>query len=319
MAKIVQSLLLFSRQRKAERGAIDVREAIEQPLSLRATQLLLSGVRVSAAYGQGVPAAQGDVHQLQQVFLNLILNAEQAILGSRVGDQRVGDAIRVTTGVRVDQDQTWVVITVADNGPGIPRDVLPRIFEPFFTTKKVGEGTGLGLSVSYGIIQQHGGRLSVESRPGHTAFTIELPAAMSPVHSRNTERSAAAVGPGAGRGRRALVVDDDPGVLEFVAALLRQAGWVVATATGGRDALECLRSAEYDLVLADMRMPDGSGEDLYRAVASERGELAERFLFMTGDTANSEAWQFIETTHASVIEKPFTAQALLSAVERVAT
>jgi signal transduction histidine kinase len=317
MAKIVQSLLLFSRQRKAERGAVDVREAIEQPLSLRATQLMLSGIRVSATYGEGVPPAEGDAHQLQQVFLNLILNAEQAILGNRVGGQRVGDAIRITTGVRVDQEQTWVVITVADNGPGIPRDALRRIFEPFFTTKKVGEGTGLGLSVSYGIVQQHGGRLSVESRPGHTVFTIELPAATSPLHPRAAERAAVA-GTGAGRGRHALVVDDEPGVLDLVAALLRQAGWEVATATGGRDALERLRGANYDLVLADMRMPDGSGEDLYRAVASERGELTERFLFMTGDTANPEAWRFIEATHAPVIEKPFTAQALLSAVERVA-
>jgi signal transduction histidine kinase len=319
MAKIVQSLLLFSRQRKAERGAIDVREAIEQPLSLRATQLMLSGVRVSATYGEDVPAAEGDVHQLQQVFLNLILNAEQAILGSRAGDQPVGDAIRVTTGMRVDQGQTWVVITVADNGPGISPDVLPRIFEPFFTTKKVGEGTGLGLSVSYGIIRQHGGRLGVESRPGRTVFTIELPAAMSAAHARGPERAAAVARPGTGRGRHALVVDDEPAVLDLVAALLRQAGWEVATATGGRDALEHLRSASCDLVLADMRMPDGSGEDLYRAVASEHGELTKRFLFMTGDTANPEAWRFIETTRASVIEKPFTAQALLSAVERVAT
>ena len=210
MAKIVQSLLLCSRQRKAERGAVDVREAIEQPLSLRATQLMLSGVRVSATYGEGVPAAEGDAHQLQQVFLNLILNAEQAILGSRVGGRRVGDAIRVTTGMRVDERQTWVVITVADNGPGIPRDALPRIFEPFFTTKKVGEGTGLGLSVSYGIIQQHGGRMSVESRPGHTVFTIELPAATSQLPSRAAERAVEA-GTGAGRGRHALVVDDEPG------------------------------------------------------------------------------------------------------------
>ena len=317
MAKIVQSLLLFSRQRKAERGAIDVREAIEQPLSLRTTQLMLSGIRVSATYGEGVPAADGDAHQLQQVFLNLILNAEQAILGSRVGDHRMGDAIRVTTGVRVDQGQTWVVITVADNGPGIPRDVLPRIFEPFFTTKKVGEGSGLGLSVSYGIIQQHGGRLNVESRPGNTVFTIELPAATSPLQPRGTER-ATVNRTGAGRGRHALVVDDEPGVLDLVAALLRQAGWEVTTATGGRDALERLRGTDYDLVLADMRMPDGGGEDLYRAVASERGKLTERFLFMTGDTANPEAWRFIEATRASVIEKPFTAQALLSAVERVA-
>src|SRR5262249_33269040 len=146
MAKIVQNLLLFSRQRKAERGAVDVREALEQTLGLRATQLMLSGIHVSETYGEGIPAASGDAHQLQQVFLNLILNAEQAILATGAAPDRVGDAIRVSASTRVDRGRTWVVVAIADNGPGIAPDVLPRIFEPFFTTKKVGEGTGLGLS-----------------------------------------------------------------------------------------------------------------------------------------------------------------------------
>src|SRR5262245_32113650 len=316
MTKIVQSLLLFSRQRRAERGAVDVRDAIDQPVGLRATQLLLSGIHVSATYGEAVPAAEGDAHQLQQVFLNLILNAEQAILGSGVGDQRIGDAIRIATTTREHGGKTWVVITVTDNGPGIPRAVLPRIFEPFFTTKKVGEGTGLGLSVSYGIIQQHGGHLSVDSRPGHTVFTIELPAVTSPPGTRVSEHLTSATG--AGRGRQVLVVDDEPGVVDLVTTLLRQAGWKVDAAPGGRAALERLRGAEYDLVVADMRMPDGSGEDLYRTVVSEQNDLIGRFLFMTGDTANREVWRFLEETSAAVIEKPFTAQALLSAIERVA-
>jgi signal transduction histidine kinase len=120
---------------------------------------------------------QGDPHQLRQVLLNLVLNAEQAILGSGVGARRAGDCIRVSTSERLDGDRTWVVAQVADNGPGIPAEVLPRIFEPFFTTKKIGQGVGLGLSVSYGIVEQHGGRLSVESRPGKSVFTVELPAA----------------------------------------------------------------------------------------------------------------------------------------------
>ena len=315
MAKIVQSLLLFSRQRKAERAAVDVREALEQTLGLRATQLMLSGVHVSAAYGEEVPAAEGDAHQLQQVFLNLILNAEQAILGSGVGEQRAGDSIRVSTAVRTERGATWVVVTVADNGPGIPREVVPRIFEPFFTTKRVGEGTGLGLSVSYGIIQQHGGRFSVDSRPGHTVFTIELPAAT--VRAPSVEH-AGTVTAESGRGRHALVVDDEPGVIDLVTTLLRQAGWQVDVATGGRDALARLRAARYDVVLSDVRMPEGGGEALYRAATSERGDLAGRFLFMTGDTANLDAWRFLEETHVPVIEKPFTAQALLSAVDRVA-
>ena len=177
MARIVQGLMLFSRQRKPERRAIDLREVVGPVLALRDTQLALSSIRLEIDLGADVPPVLGDGHQLQQVFLNLLLNAEQAILGSGAGGRRSGDCIRVTTRIRPDRDGEWVVAQVADNGAGIPADVLPRIFEPFFTTKKVGEGAGLGLSVSYGIVEQHGGRLSAESSPGRSVFTLELPAA----------------------------------------------------------------------------------------------------------------------------------------------
>jgi signal transduction histidine kinase len=177
MAKIVQSLMLFSRQREPQRQAVDLGEVIEQILALRDTQLALGSIRLETELAAAVPPVQGDPHHLRQVFLNLVLNAEQAILGSGVGARRVGDCIRVSTSARRDGDRTWVVAQVADNGPGIPAEVLPRIFEPFFTTKKIGQGVGLGLSVSYGIVEQHGGRLSVESRPGRSVFTLELPAA----------------------------------------------------------------------------------------------------------------------------------------------
>jgi signal transduction histidine kinase len=177
MAKIVQSLMLFSRQREPQRRRVDLGEVIQQILALRDTQLAVASIRLETELDASVPPVQGDPHQLRQVLLNLVLNAEQAILGSGVGARRSGDCIRVCTGVRADGDHTWVVAQVADNGPGIPADVLPRIFEPFFTTKKIGQGVGLGLSVSYGIAEQHGGRLSVESRPGRSVFTLELPAA----------------------------------------------------------------------------------------------------------------------------------------------
>jgi GAF domain-containing protein/CheY-like chemotaxis protein len=315
MAKIVQSLLFFSRQRKPERGAVNLRDVIEQTVGLRATQLTLSGIHVDAAYGNGLPQAEGDEHQLQQVFLNLLLNAEQAILGSGAGEQRVGDRVRVSTTTRQEGDQAWLIAEVADNGPGIPTEVLPRIFEPFFTTKRVGVGTGLGLSVSYGIIQQHGGRLSVASQPGRTVFTVELPAMAAP----GGTAAAPAVGEPAadGRGRHALVVDDEPSIVDLVTTLLRQRGWQVDVAPGGRSALERLRGGRYDLVVTDIRMPDGSGEELYRAATSHQQDLAGRFVFITGDTANADAWRFLEATRAPVIEKPFTAQTLLQAVERV--
>jgi signal transduction histidine kinase len=177
MAKIVQSLMLFSRQRKPGRRAVSLPDIIQQIITLRETQLAISSIRLETEFGADVPPVQGDSHQLQQVFLNLILNAEQAILGSGVGGRRSGDCIRVSTRARLEGDSAWVVAQVVDNGPGIPAEVLPRIFEPFFTTKKVGEGAGLGLSVSYGIVEEHGGRLSVESGPGRSVFTLELPAA----------------------------------------------------------------------------------------------------------------------------------------------
>jgi len=176
MAKIVQSLLLFSRQRKPGRRAVEVGDVVRQILNLRETQLALASIQVETELAADLPPVEGDAQQLQQLFLNLILNAEQAILGSGAGGLRTGDRIRVTTSVRRAGDATWVIAQVADNGPGIPATALPRVFEPFFTTKKVGEGAGLGLSVSHGIVEQHGGRLSVESEPGRTVFTVELPA-----------------------------------------------------------------------------------------------------------------------------------------------
>src|SRR5262249_51657709 len=150
MAKIVQGLLLFSRQRKPERVPVDLPAVIEQTVALRTTRLRLSGIRVVTDYAPDLPPAEGDVHQLQQVFLNLLLNAEHAILAAGRGD-----TIRVRACARVEGGRRWVVVEFEDNGPGISAEVMPRIFEPFFTTKKVGEGTGLGLSVSYGIVQQH--------------------------------------------------------------------------------------------------------------------------------------------------------------------
>ena len=324
MAKIVQGLLLFSRQRSTARGAVSLPEIVEQTLFLRAAQLRLSGIEAQVEPAPDLPAADGDAHQLQQVILNLLLNAEQAILGGRAEGSSPADApdgagarIRIRMGLATVNGAEWVRLEVEDNGPGIAPDVLPRVFDPFFTTKAVGQGTGLGLSVSYGIVEQHAGHLTAESRPGLTVFTVLLP--------RYVEGRSAAV-PAAedearavGAGRAALVVDDEPAVVDLVVGVLERTGWKVDVADGGRGALERVRDARYDLIVSDIRMPDGDGEEFYRAAVAAQPALAGRFLFMTGDTANPRAWEFLRATRVEALEKPFKPTELLAAVERVTT
>ena len=310
MAKIVQSLLLFSRQRKPERVLMRLPDVLERTVAMRETQLRLSGVRLVLENGASVPPVAGDAQQLQQVVLNLLLNAEQAILGARVGD-----CITVGVTSRTQGGATWVCAHVRDNGPGIPSDVLPRIFEPFFTTKEVGSGTGLGLSVSYGIVEQHGGRIEVASQPGDTVFTLCLPAATG---DARTAAPKPLLSPRVtGNGRRALVVDDEAYVVDLVATLLGYTGWVVDVAASGRDGLEHVTRHHYDLIVSDIRMPDGDGESFYRVAAARHPDLAQRFIVITGDTASAAAWAFLEQTRLPALQKPFTPDAFFRMVEQI--
>ena len=310
MAKIVHNLLYFSRQRPPERARLDLHAIIEQTLALRLNQLTLSGIVVDRELAPDLPMIVGDAQQLQQIFLNLLLNAEQAITGGSTGGGRI--VFRTRAG----DDGRVVRASVIDDGPGIAPETLPHVFEPFFTTKDVGAGTGLGLSVSYGIAQEHQGRLTVESRPGRTVFTLELPVGPP---AETTDVDAVDHTPVPGRGRRALVVEDEPGVRDVVVDLLEESGWRVDTAGGGRAALAMATQTSYALIVCDIRMPDGGGEEFYRrAVAHERA-LGERFVFITGDTANPAAWSFLGRASVPVIEKPFLTGALLDAVRRVAS
>jgi PAS domain S-box-containing protein len=307
MAKIVRNLLFFARQRPPERAAVRLQAVIEQTLALRLNQLTLSGITVETEFASDLPEITGDAQQLEQVFLNLLLNAEQAIL-----EMKPQGRIVVRTGVS--PDGRTLVAEVVDDGPGIPPEVLPRVFEPFYTTKTVGSGTGLGLSVSYGILEEHGGKLSVRSRPGETTFTIELPVSRAPETAPKLRPRAPVA---SGTGRVALVVEDEPSVLDLVVTLLSQQGWRVDMASGGRTGLECVERRSYDLIVSDIRMPDGDGQEFYRAVLAREPALAKRFVFITGDTANPGAWTFLEESGVPVIEKPFPPAMFEEAVARV--
>ncbi len=310
MAKIVRNLLFFSRQRPPERAAVNLNEVIERTLSLRVNQLTLSGIAVVRDYTPELPPIGGDPHQLEQVLLNLLLNAEQAILdGKRVGC--------ITLRTTIAEEGRAVEAQITDDGPGIPAEALPHVFEPFFTTKVVGTGTGLGLSVSYGIVQEHGGRLSVESKPGMTVFRLALPV-LRPGEIPAAE-PAAAFQSVPGEGRLALVVEDEPSVLDLIVTLLGQTGWRVDVASGGRAGLERVQRQRYELVVSDMRMPEGGGEEFYRSATAQDPSLSRRFVFITGDTANRDGWTFLKNSLVPIIEKPFQPALFLDAVRRVTT
>ena len=311
MARIVHNLLYFARQRPPAHAPVDLHQVIEQTLALRLNQLTLSGIVVERDFASDLPLITGDLHQLQQVFLNLLLNAEQAIVPA----SETGGHIVFRT--RVAENGLAVLSSVIDDGPGIPEDALPRVFEPFFTTKDVGAGTGLGLSVSYGIAEEHHGRLTVESRPGRTIFTLELPVGQLPATARAAVAPALALVLGAGR--LALLVEDEPAVRELVVTLLEDTGWRVDTAVGGRAALTMVKRTRYELIVSDVRMPDGSGRDFYRGAVDHDATLAERFVFITGDTANPMALEFLKGTATLVLEKPFSTDVFLDAVRRTAS
>jgi PAS domain S-box-containing protein len=306
MAKIVRNLLFFARQRPPERAPVDVNEVLEHALSLRLNQLAVSSITVRREYADSLPTISADGAQLQQVFLNLVLNAEQAIAGAgRPG----AIVVRTARGPAGDT----VIAQVIDDGPGIAPDVVGRIFEPFFTTKEVGQGTGLGLSVSYGIVQEHGGRLTVDSRPRATTFTVELPVRSAPTAPRVSIASPVL----AADERVALVVEDEPAVLDLVVTMLSESGWQVDVAAGGKTGLERVYGRRYDLIVSDIRMPEGGGEEFYRRAVAHDPGLARRFLFVTGDTANPDAWSFLKDANVPVLEKPFAASAFLEAVRAI--
>src|SRR5262249_37564303 len=212
---------------------------------------------------------------LQQVVVNLILNAQQAL-----HDTAEPRCVRLTT--RYDAARARVTLEVADTGPGIPAAVQARIFEPFFTTKPVGVGTGLGLSVCQGIVESHDGTIRVVSQPGHGAvFSIELP--VEAVPAPEIQEPEMPLSPPA-TPTAILIVDDEIGIARGLARIRHRDGHYVDPASNGREALALLQVKEYDLILCALRMPELDGPGLYHALESRRPDVLQRFIFLTGDT-----------------------------------
>jgi CheY-like chemotaxis protein len=279
---------------------VQLNAVIEEAMNLLAYGLRVDNIDVRQHLDPALPPLRADPHQLHQVVVNLITNAHQAL-------HETSGRRQLTLTTRSDPAQSRVVFAVADTGPGIPPEVRTRIFEPFFTTKLPGVGTGLGLPLCQGIIESHGGTITVESQPGHgTIFHIELPVEALPLAMSETPETGA-LHPFDGQEKTILVVDDEDGIAKALAYLLYRDGHQVDTAANGRLALAKLQERSYDLILCDLRMPELDGSGLYQEVASWAPHLLPRFVFLTGDMMSPEADTFLKQVKSPRLSKPFRA------------
>ncbi len=308
--KIVQNLLSFARQSKPERKGVDVNKLVHTAAELLDYQMRASGVELQFMLAPTLPVTLADPNHLQQVFINLLNNARQAIEG-----HQPSGVIRISTSHQDDA----IRIVIHDSGPGISKENILKIFNPFFTTKEVGKGTGLGLSLCYGLIREHGGEIKVQSQPGQGAeFIIELPvheAKIAP--GTDTQFLTPADETAFGNGRRVLVIDDEEGILEMQGEVLKELGFEVDTANNGESGLNHTHGGRYDAIFCDWKMPGLNGQQVYERMKLDQPAAASRLIFVTGDVANETTRKYLEAERRPFVAKPFTLRELREALQAV--
>ena len=310
-ATIVRNLLQFARKSLPEIVAVDAREFIERCLALKTHDFRVNNISVSTNVFLDHPAVEIDEQLMTQVLVNILSNAEHACVTAN-GRGHISISVRETGGS--------IRISVSDDGPGIPAENLTKVFDPFFTTKEAGGGTGLGLSVSYGIIAQLGGTLWAESDEGTgSTFHIEVP---STTGDRSAEppgdlgtagpTEQAAISP-----LRLLVVDDEPDLRNIIVRLLERRNHKVDAAGDGDEAWDKLQDQSYDCIMLDLRMAGTGGQELFQRLSAVDSDMAGKIIFLTGDMANTSTRSFLDPLANLVLQKPVSIGDLEQAISSV--
>jgi PAS domain S-box-containing protein len=310
VANIVRRLLTFARQTKPVKTSVNLNEVIDNTLKLRQYVLKTANISAITNYDPELPCLVVDPGQMQQVFLNLIVNAEQAMKKAH------GKGIlKITT----EKKDNYIRISFRDDGPGITKENMGHLFEPFFTTKDIGEGTGLGLSLSRSIILEHGGKMRVESESGLGAtFIVELPVVDAAPPGPENACAITEIQPSPEKSGRILVVDDEPGIRALLEKVLTQIGYIVDTITNPKIVKDKLNAGErYDAILLDIRMPGMSGTELYSHIIENMPVLKGKIIIITGDVMGPDIKDFLTKNNLPYLVKPFDIKLLKEKINEI--
>ncbi|MDD5189758.1 MAG: ATP-binding protein, partial [Dehalococcoidales bacterium] len=293
---------------KPTKELVDINTVLKNTIDLRAYQMRISNITAEQHLSPNLPRTYANSGQLQQVFLNMVINAEHAVAAAHNSGQ-----ITVKTAALNDH----IRVSITDNGIGIPPENMNKLFDPFFTTKGDHGGTGLGLSISYGIIKEHHGKITVNSRPGeYTTFVIDLPIVVNDEEMEQIKNSLKpAKAPSPKTEKRILVIDDESNICRVLYRLLSSAGYQVDTISDARAAIIQLKGVTYDLILLDIKMPGMNGIQFYEHLKAIDTSLPNKVICLTGDVISLQNQTFFEKMSVPYITKPFDIQDLIEKVK----
>jgi len=306
--RIVESLLRFSRQDKPHKSSVNLNAILQNVISLLHYRLSSTAITLKPDLDGSIPMIFADERQIEQVFVNIINNACDAI------EEKGGTGGMLDIKSFVKNDEIW--IDIINNGPEIPKEAISKIFDPFYTSKEVGKGTGLGLSLCYGIIREHGGDITVSSEAGRTQFTLRMPITSAEYASYHSLQNSTEeiTNSHEMKLKKIMVVDDEDDQLDVMKHILGDK-YIVTGVNSGNEAIDRLNKEDYDMIICDFKMPGIDGAGVFEWVSKNKPYLEKKMLFSTGDVLGGKADALIKKIGGNYIIKPYNMEELLKKVE----